>query len=305
MTGKIPLGNTVRAGFVGVAGRPNVGKSTLVNALVGSEVAISSVRPQTTRRAIRGIYTDPEAGVQMVLVDLPGVQRPLDRLTSRMQKRVERELADADIALLVLNAQEGIGPGDRFIASALLGAGTEIPVICAVNKADLVGREIVPVLDEAARLEGVDEVFPVSAMTGEGVGNLRQGLAALLPEGPFLYPEDATSDQSLELLLAELIRGEVLRLTREEVPHAVEVEVLAIEVKEDGPDLILAEIWVETPSQRGILIGRGGKRLTEIGTAARKRIERKLDRPVYLDLQVKVRSRWRRDDSMLDRLGIE
>lgn len=305
MTGELSPENPGRAGFVGVAGRPNVGKSTLVNALVGSEVAISSVRPQTTRRAIRGIYTDPGAGVQMVLVDLPGVQRPLDRLTSRMQRRVERELADADIALLVLNAAEGVGPGDRFIASALLGAGAGLPVICAVNKADLVGREIVPVLDEAARLEGVDEVFPVSAMTGEGVGNLREGLAALLPEGPFLYPEDATSDQPLELLLAELIRGEVLRLTREEVPHAVEVEVLAIEVREDGPDVVLAEIWVETPSQRGILIGRGGKRLTEIGTAARKRIERKLDRSVYLDLQVKVRSRWRRDDSMLDRLGIE
>jgi GTP-binding protein Era len=288
-----------------VAGRPNVGKSTLVNALVGSEVAISSVRPQTTRRAIRGVHTDTEGGVQVVLVDLPGVQRPLDRLTSRMQRRVERELADSDLVLLVVNAEEGIGPGDRFIASALIGAEASIPVICAVNKADLTGRGIVPVLDEASRLEGVDEVFPVSARTGEGVEELRQGLMARLPVGPFLYPEDATSDQSPELLLAELIRGEILRLTREEVPHAVEVEVLAIEAREDAPDLVLAEIWVETPSQRGILIGRAGRRIVEIGTAARKRIERSLGREVYLDLQVKVRSRWRRDDSMLDRLGIE
>lgn len=297
--------SATRAGFVGVAGRPNVGKSTLVNALVGSEVAISSVRPQTTRRAIRGVYTDRGAQAQMVLVDLPGVQRPLDRLTSRMQKRVERELADSDLVLLVVNAAEGIGPGDRFIASALLGARAGIPILCAVNKADLVGREVIPVLEEAAGLEGVDEVFPVSAVTGEGVGNLREGLLALLPEGPFLYPEDATSDQPLELLLAELIRGEVLRLTREEVPHAVEVEVLGIEPREDAPDVVSAEIWVETPSQKGILIGRAGRRITEIGTAARKRIERRLDKSVFLDLQVKVKSRWRRDDSMLDRLGIE
>jgi GTP-binding protein Era len=294
-----------RSGFVGVAGRPNVGKSTLVNSLVGSEIAISSVRPQTTRRAIRGVYTDSGAGFQIVLVDLPGVQRPLDRLTSRMQKRVERELADSDLVLLVVNADEGIGPGDRFIASALIGARATIPVICAVNKADLAGRGIVPVLDEAARLEGVDEVFPVSAKTGEGVAELRRALMGELPAGPFLYPADATSDQSPELLVAELIRGEVLRLTREEVPHAVEVEVLAIEPREAAPDLILAEIWVETPSQRGILVGRAGRRITEIGTAARKRIERSLGREVYLDLQVKVRSHWRRDDSMLDRLGIE
>jgi GTP-binding protein Era len=305
MSGDTTPAGPTRSGFVGVAGRPNVGKSTLVNALVGSEVAISSVRPQTTRRAIRGVHTDTEGGVQVVLVDLPGVQRPLDRLTSRMQRRVERELADSDLVLLVVNAEEGIGPGDRFIASALIGTEASIPVICAVNKADLTGRGIVPVLDEAARLEGVEEVFPVSARTGEGVEALRQGLMARLPVGPFLYPEDAISDQSSELLLAELIRGEILRLTREEVPHAVEVEVLAIEAREDAPDLVLAEIWVETPSQRGILIGRAGRRIAEIGTAARKRIERSLGREVYLDLQVKVRSRWRRDDSMLDRLGIE
>ena len=171
-----------RSGFIGLAGRPNVGKSTLVNAIVGSHVAIVSMRPQTTRRAIRGIATDVEAGRQLVLVDLPGVQRPRDVLTERMQHRVERELADSDLALLVVNGEEGIGPGDRFIARALLGAGAKLPTICAVNKADRLGpNELVPVLAEAAELEGVDEVFPISARSGEGLEALVERLASWCP----------------------------------------------------------------------------------------------------------------------------
>ena len=173
-----------RSGFIGLAGRPNVGKSTLVNEIVGSHVAIVSVRPQTTRRAIRGIATDTEAGRQLVLVDLPGVQRPRDVLTERMQRRVERELAESDVALLVVNGEEGIGPGDRFIAEALLGAGPETRTICAVNKVDRTGpNQLVPVLSAAAELEGVDEVFPVSARSGEGLAELIERLGELVPEG--------------------------------------------------------------------------------------------------------------------------
>jgi GTP-binding protein Era len=295
-----------RAGFVGLAGRPNVGKSTLVNAIVGSRVAIVSVRPQTTRRAIRGISTDTEAGHQLVLVDLPGVQRPRDVLTERMQRRVERELADSDVALLVVNGEEGVGAGDRFIARALLGARPEIPTVCAVNKVDRVGpNELVPVLAGAAELDGVDEVFPVSARSGRGLDALVARLAELVPEGPYLYPPEERSDQSSELLLAELIREQALNRTREEVPHSIEVAVTDVSQRADGLVAVRAEIWAETESQKGILIGRGGSKVGEIGMAARRSLEGELGAKVHLDLQVRVRRRWRRDEGLLDRLGIE
>ena len=295
-----------RSGFIGLAGRPNVGKSTLVNRIVGSHVAIVSMRPQTTRRAIRGIHTDVTAERQLVLVDLPGVQRPRDVLTERMQKRVERELADSDLALIVINGEEGVGPGDRFIARALIGTGTKLPTICAVNKVDRLGpNELVPVLAAAAELEGVDEVFPISARSGEGLEVLIERLGELMPEGPYMYPPQDHSDQSSELLLAELIREQVLNRTREEIPHSVEVAVKEMDEREDGLIIVAAEIWAETESQKGILIGKGGKKIGEIGTAARSSLEAELDAKVHLDLQVRVRNRWRRDEDLLDRLGIE
>ena len=295
-----------RSGFVGLAGRPNVGKSTLVNALVGSHVAIVSSRPQTTRRAIRGVATDLAAGRQLVLVDLPGVQRPRDVLTERMQGRVERELADSDVVLFVINGEEGVGPGDLFIVRALLGAGAELPVLCAVNKADRLGpNELVPVLARAAELEGVDEVFPISAKTGEGLPPLLERLGELVPEGPYLYPPEDRSDQSSELLLAELIREQVLNRTRQEIPHSVEVKVLEVDAHDDGLVAVRAEIWAETESQKGILIGKGGAKIGEIGTAARRSLESELGARVHLDLTVRVRRNWRRDEDLLDRLGIE
>ena len=295
-----------RAGFVGLAGRPNVGKSTLVNALVGSHVAIVSNRPQTTRRAIRGVATDLEAERQLILVDLPGVQRPRDVLTERMQGRVERELADSDVVLFVINGEQGVGPGDRFIVKALLGADSGLPVICAVNKADRLGpNDLVPVLAEAAELEGVDEVFPISAKTGEGLPPLLERLGELAPEGPYLYPPEDHSDQSSELLLAELIREQVLNRTRQEIPHSVEVKVLEVDPREDGLVAVRAEIWAETESQKGILIGKGGTKIGEIGIAARRSLEHELDARVHLDLNVRVRKHWRRDEDLLDRLGIE
>jgi GTPase len=294
------------SGFIGLAGRPNVGKSTLVNAIVGSHVAIVSSRPQTTRRAIRGVATDLEAERQLVLVDLPGVQRPRDVLTERMQGRVERELAESDVVLFVVNGEEGVGAGDRFIVRALLGAGTKLPVICAVNKADKLGpNELVPVLAQVGGMEGVDEVFPISAHTGEGLQPLLERLGELMPEGPYMYPPEDSSDQSSELLLAELIREQVLNRTRQEVPHSVEVSVLELEPRDDGLVTVRAEIWVETESQKGILIGKAGVKVNEIGTAARRSLERELDAKVHLDLTVRVRKNWRRDEDMLDRLGIE
>jgi GTPase len=297
---------STRSGFIGLAGRPNVGKSTLVNALVGRHVAIVSMRPQTTRRAIRGVATDLEAERQLVLVDLPGVQRPRDALTKRMQKRVERELADSDVALLVINGEEGVGPGDRFIAGLLKAARIEIPVICAVNKCDKIARRgTIDALTEAAALPTVDEVFPISAHTGEGLEELLHRLGELIPEGPYMYPPEDSSDQSSELLLAELIREQVLNRTRQEIPHSVEVKVLEVDPREDGLVTVIAEIWAETESQKGILIGRRGAKISEIGTAARRSLERELDAQVHLDLQVRVRRNWRRDEDMLDRLGIE
>jgi GTP-binding protein Era len=295
-----------RAGFVGLAGRPNVGKSTLVNAIVGSHVAIVSMRPQTTRRAIRGIATDVEAGRQLVLVDLPGVQKPRDVLTERMQSRVERELSDSDLALLVVNGEQGIGPGDRFIARALLAAKRDLSTICAVNKADRTGpNELVPVLAEAAELEGVDEVFPISARTGEGLEVLIERLGELVPEGPYLYPPDDHTDQSSETMLAELIREQVLNRTREEIPHSVEIDVKEVAPREDGLTVVRAEVWAETESQKGILIGKGGAKVEEIGSAARRSLEAELGTKVHLELKVRVRGHWRRDEGLLDRLGIE
>jgi GTPase len=296
-----------RSGFIGLAGRPNVGKSTLVNALVGAHVAIVSVRPQTTRRAARGVATDLEAGTQLVLVDLPGVQRPRDALTERMQRRVERELAESDVALLVVNGEQGIGPGDRFIAQTLLTAGPDIPVLCAVNKCDRLGPgATVEALSGAAELEGVDEVFPISARGGEGLEPLVNRLGELMPEGPYLYPPEDRSDQSSELLLAELIREQVLNRTRQEIPHSVEVSVGEVAPpREDGLVAVRAEIWVETQSQKGILIGRGGAKIEEIGYAARRSLEGELGARVHLDLIVRVRRHWRRDEDLLDRLGIE
>jgi GTP-binding protein Era len=302
--------NVTRSGFVGLAGRPNVGKSTLVNAIVGAKVAIISDRPQTTRRAARGIATDLEQGWQMVLVDLPGVQRPRDVLTERMQRRVERELSEADVALLVINGEQGVGPGDRFIARTLLGArtaaGANVPVICAVNKCDRLRRaETAAVLVEAAELEGVDEVFPVSAKTGAGLEPLIAELAARLPEGPLLYPPEDRTDAPSEIHLAELIREQILVRTRHEVPHAVEVVIQEAELRDDGIYEIRAQAWVESESQKAILIGRGGRMVRDIGTAARKELERELGTQVFLDLQIRVRERWRRDEGLLDRLGID
>jgi GTP-binding protein Era len=291
-----------RSGFIALAGRPNVGKSTLANAIVGAKVAIVSDKPQTTRRAIRGVATGGDW--QLVLVDLPGVQRPRDALTERMQRRVESELADADGCLFVVNAQQGIGPGDRFIASLL--RGSPVPVVIAVNKVDTTDRaKTAAALQAAAELELADEIFPVSARRGSGVRPLVAHLVSLLPEGPFYFEPQQHSDQPQEVLLAELIREQVLARTREEVPHAVEVELESIDYPRPELARIEAVVLAETESQKGILIGAAGRMIKAIGTAARRAIERELGVQVHLELSVRVRRHWRADERVLDRLGIE
>jgi GTP-binding protein Era len=287
---------------VALAGRPNVGKSTLLNRLVGAKVAIVSNKPQTTRRAIRGIATGEDW--QLVIVDLPGGQRPRDPLTERMQHRVQQELADSDAVLLVLNAEQRVGPGDRFIARAIAGAAP--PVVTAVNKVDLLDRgRTVQALAAAGELGTGGEVFPVSALTGAGVAELLEALVALLPEGPFLYPPEQRSDLPETIRLAELIREQTLARTREELPHAVEVEIDELERRGDGLLVIRARLWAETESQKAILIGAGGGMVRAIGKAARRELEAATGHRVHLELTARVRKGWRRDEGLLDRLGIE
>jgi GTP-binding protein Era len=295
-------GTPTRSGFVALAGRPNVGKSTLANAIVGAKVAIVSDKPQTTRRAIRGVATG--AGWQLVLVDLPGVQRPRDALTERMQRRVQRELSDADGCLFVVGAEQGIGPGDRFIARLLEHA--PVPVVIAVNKVDRIARQkTAAALADAEQLGVADEIFPVSARTGAGVRPLVDHLVSLLSEGPFYFEPEQHTDQPESVMLAELVREQVLARTRAEVPHAVEVQVESIEQPREDLVRIEAVILTETESQKAILIGAGGRMIKAIGIAARREIERELGTHVHLDLSVRVRRHWRADERLLDRLGIE
>ena len=291
-----------RSGFVALAGRPNVGKSTLLNGLVGEKVAIESNRPQTTRRAIRGIVTRDDW--QLVLVDLPGVQRPIDPLTARMQSRMERELADSDVVLFMLNGDQKVGPGDRFIADAIRRSG--LPTATAVNKVDLLSRaRTLAALEAAAELDLPGEIFPISARTGGGVQEVLEALVAALPEGPFLYPAEEHTDLPRNVRIAELIREQVLRRTRHELPHAVEVEIEEIDEREDGLVTIEARLWAETESQKAILIGAGGSMVRAVGTGARQEIEALIGARVHLDLSVRVRKGWRADEALLDRLGIE
>lgn len=290
-----------RSGFVALAGRPNVGKSTFVNSVVGAKVTIVSDRPQTTRRAVRGVCWRGDC--ELVLVDLPGVQRPRDALTARMARRVRQELIAADAALLMLNAEQAVGAGDRYIARAL-SAGTA-PVVVALNKVDRVSHATTAAaLAAAAELAPGAEVFAISARTGAGVEELLAHLGRLMPSGPFAYSAGVASDQPLALLLAELVREAVIARTFKELPHAVEVVVEEIERPRRTLARVRALIWVESESQKRIVIGARGHMISAIGAAARRELERELGCQVHLDLTVRVRPRWRRDDALLDRLGI-
>ena len=286
----------MKSGLVAVAGRTNVGKSTLVNALCGEKVAITSQVPNTTRRKLFGIANGP--GYQLALVDLPGFQRPIDPLTERMQRTVDASFEDLDAVLLVVDARARIGAGDRFVARRVFALG--VPVLIAVNKVDrLTPGHVLSQMKVASELGEFHAVHPVSAKTRDGVDELRDDLVHVLPEGPAYFPRGETTDLALEERVAEVIREKALRLTRDEVPHAV-----LVEVEEIGERVLRARLYVETESQKGILVGKRGAMVREIGTRARPEVEALVGHPVFVELVVRVRPRWRRDPRTLERLGL-
>jgi GTPase len=286
----------VKSGVVAVAGRPNVGKSTLVNALAGEKVAITSSVPNTTRRRLFGVANGPD--YQLALVDMPGFQRPLDALTERMQATVDSSFEDVDAVLLVVDARAHIGSGDRFVAGRVFELGK--PVIIVLNKVDrLKPGHVASQMQAAARLGDFHALHPVSAKTKDGIGELREDVVSLLPQGPLLFPLEQPTDLTVEERVAEVIREKALQLTREEVPHAVYVD-----VDEIAERVVRAFVYVETESQKGILVGKKGAMIREIGTRARPEVEAFVGHPVFLELQVKVRPKWRRDPKLLERLGL-
>lgn len=296
-----------RSGFVCLVGRPNTGKSTLTNALVGSKVAITSTRPQTTRHTIRGIVH--RDGFQIVVVDTPGLHRPRTLLGKRLNDLVRDTYAEVDVIGLCIPADEAIGPGDRWIVTQIRAVAPKTALVVVVTKIDRVPREKVAAqLVAVSELAGKAEIVPVSAVTGEQVDVLTDVLAAALPPGPAFYPDGELTDEPEETLMAEFIREAALEGVSDELPHSLAVvidEVAKRDGREDGDDLIdvYAILYVERDSQKGIVIGRGGARLREVGTAARGQIEKLLGTKVFLDLRVKVAKNWQRDPKQLGRMG--
>jgi len=290
-----------RAGVAAVVGRPNVGKSTLVNALVGRKVAIVSDKPQTTRTGIRGVLTREDA--QAVFTDTPGFHKPRTPLGARLNETVAGAANGVDVILHVVDARAGVGRGDAFVYERRVATAGAAARLCAVNKVDaLRHHDLVPQLAAAAELGEYDEIVPVSAREGRGVDELRELVLARLPEGPALFPDNVVTDQPIEARIGELVREQALRVTREEVPHSIAVVVEEVE-RGDGLTRVDATVIVERDSQKGIVIGRGGETLKTIGSRARPEIELLLGTRVYLDLRVKVLKEWQRDPRSLDRLG--
>ena len=288
-------------GFVSIVGRPNVGKSTIVNALVGEKVAITSSRPQTTRNTIRGVVTIPDRDAQLVLVDTPGIHKPRTALGERLNTLVYGSLAEADSVLFVLDARQPVGPGDRLIAERLKDSGA--PVVVAVNKVDIADKNDVLVqLSEAGEWD-FSAYVPVSAKTGDGLDFLTDELVELTQPGPFFFPADATSDQPDRQLAGEIVREKYLRRLREELPHSLAVVVDEMETQDNGVLRIEATVYVERDSQKGMVIGKGGATVRDVGTEARSDLESIFGTKVYLDLRVRVEKDWQRSDEMLDRLG--
>ena len=298
------IANGFRSGFVAVVGRPNVGKSTLVNRLVGQKVSITSPRPQTTRGPIRGVRNGPD--YQAVFVDTPGSQKPRDTLRARMQQQVLDSLSESDVILFVLDATQatdGIGPGDRYVARLVAESGT--PAIAVINKVDLLRNreEVLPIVEEVSELGSWREIFPISAAEGLNIEPLMEAVIELLPPGPLYFPEGKITDYPESLILAEYVREKALNVLREEVPHAVAVEIEEVERKE-SVTVVYATIHVERPTQRMIVLGKGGKTIKRIGVEARRDVERLLGNRIYLDLKVKVSPGWRSDKKFLERLGL-
>ena len=296
--------STFRSGFACFVGRPNAGKSTLTNALVGSKIAIMSDRPQTTRHAVRGIVHRPDA--QLVMVDTPGFHKPRTLLGERLNDIVRTTLAEVDVIAFCVPADEKVGPGDRFIAGELQRVAARTPVVAVVTKTDLVGRDTVGErLVEVSELADWADVVPTSAVDRFQVDLLTDLLVARLPAGPPLYPDGELTDEPDRVLVAELIREAALVGVRDELPHSIAVVVEDMRPREDRDDLldIEAYLFVERDSQKGIVIGPKGTRLRDVGASARQQIEALLGTKVYLDLRVKVAKDWQRDPKQLRRLG--
>src|SRR5215468_3280367 len=295
------MSEPIRAGFICFVGRPNAGKSTLINALVGQKIAITSSRPQTTRHVIRGVLHRPDA--QLVLVDTPGLHRPRTLLGERLNDLVREVWSEVDVVGLCVPADEPVGPGDRFIAGRL-GSLQATPV-AVVTKTDLVSRDaLAQQLIAVSQLAEFADVVPVSAITGGQLDELVDVLCRHLPDSPQLYPDDMITDEPEQVLIAELIREAALEGVRDELPHSIAVLVEEIQPAEDASlTKIFADIYVERPSQKGIVIGAGGSRLKQVGTTARHAIEELLGTRVYLDLHVRVAKEWQRDPKLLRRLG--
>ncbi len=296
--------NGFKSGFVAVVGRPNVGKSTLVNRLVGQKVSITSPRPQTTRSSIRGVRNRP--GYQAIFVDTPGSQKPRDTLRARMQEQVVDSLSESDAILFLLDAPqaaEEVGTGDRYVARLVAESAT--PAIVGINKIDLLQNRArtLPIVEAVAALGDWREIFPISATDGTNVEPLLESVVELLPNGPRYFPEGTVTDFPESLILAEYVREKALNVLREEVPHAVAVEIEEVERKENLT-VVYAIIHVERATQRMIVLGKGGKTIKQIGTEARRDVERLLGTRIYLDLKVKVSPGWRSDKKFLERLGL-
>ena len=290
-----------RSGFVSIVGRPNVGKSTLVNSLVGEKVAIISSRPQTTRNTIRGIVTIDGENTQLVLVDTPGIHKPKTALGERLNMLVYGSLAEADAVLFVLDATKPIGPGDRRIAERLMES--EAPVVVVVNKVDIADKEQVLVQLGEAGEWGFSAYVPISAKKADGMNLVIGELVALCEPGPFFFPPGAKSDQPDELLAAELIREKYLARLRDELPHSLTVVINDMETLDNGVVHIDATAYVERNSQKGMVIGKGGRLVRDVGTEARVDLEKLFGTRVFLDLNVKVEKDWQMKDDLLDRLG--
>jgi GTP-binding protein Era len=289
-----------RSGFVSIVGRPNVGKSTLLNSMLNRKVAITSPKPQTTRNAIRGVLTGESW--QMVFIDTPGLHKPKTALGTRLNDVVRRTLREVDAIVFMVDATQEVGTGDAYVAEEILKLGT--PAICVVNKMDAVrNARLVPQLAGVEKMGEWREIIPVSALEGQNVDTLQELLVSLLPDGPQYYPNEVFTDQPREFLVAEIIREKALELTRQEVPHSIAVKLEELIDREDGVTEIHAIVYVERDSQKGIVIGKGGAMLKEVGTRARRELEWILGSKIYLRLQVKVAKDWQRDPGTLTRLG--
>jgi GTP-binding protein Era len=289
-----------RSGFAAIIGRPNVGKSTMMNQVLGQKVAIMSDKPQTTRNKIHGVYTTD--GMQIVFLDTPGIHKPKSKLGEYMNEQAASALSEVDVVLFIAEAQSMPGAGDRYIISQFRNIRT--PVFLVLNKIDLVHPDaLLPLIDAYRELHPFAEVVPISALYGNNVGALLEAIGRYLPEGPLYYPADQVTDHPEQFICAELIREKILQLTREEVPHSVAVTVEDMRPRENGTVYVSAVIYVERESQKGILIGKGGAMLKQIGQLARQDIERLLGSPIYLELWVKVKKDWRNQEHVLRTLG--